>query len=94
MEFDSHMGSRSKMANGLTIDIETPQQLIEAGGLLNFLILLFFVVQDSAGIAMGELDKVLRLKGSEEDLFEVLDVDCTVAFMKLEKGFITLLIKE
>lgn len=48
-----------------------------------FIFGLVILVYTTIGVAMRQLGEVLRFRGSEEDLLEVLDVDGTVAFMEL-----------
>ena len=53
---------------------------------MSFFTIIFDYVID---VIVCQPEHIGRVEGSEEYLLEILDVDCTIAFIKIEKGFVT-----
>ena len=94
MKSQSYVRPSGKVANGLTIYIEASEKLIEAGCLLNVIVLSVLLVCAPVGIVVGQSCEMLWLEFAQVDLFEVLNVDSTVTLMEFKKGFVTFIVLE
>ena len=94
MKSQSYMRPCSKVANGLTIHIKALKKLIEAGRLLNVVVLFVLFVCAPVGVVVGKPCEMLWLEFAQVDLFEVLDIDSTIILMEFKKGFVTFIVFE
>ena len=91
VQLQGNMRPCGKETDGMSIHLETAKQLNHIRG---FKCRILLPLGAPSECIIGEFHGLARLKGTPEDLLEILDIDSGVVLMEAKKRFVTCMVMQ